>query len=99
MNKALLAFWVLCFALFGCESIQVAGGSSEVGNPKSSIYSGSEKDTSQNQVTGIGFGASGPAIRIQIRKKDVKDSSLASFGFHDSAFISQEDSLNHVDHD
>ena len=69
-GSAQIAGMLACAGLLShCGDIQVAGGTSEVGNPSSAIYAGEKHaDTAVARVTGFGISATGTPI-VVIREK------------------------------
>jgi hypothetical protein len=64
------------FLVLSCESIEIAGGASEIGNPKTIASDQDEEGENEGKVVGIQIGVSGPAVVVIHRKKSSSNDSL-----------------------
>lgn len=93
-----LGLSALCYALFlvlSCESVEIAGGASEIGNPKTVA---GDQDENKGKVVGIQIGVSGPAFVVIHRKKTSSNDSLnpsndSGADRHTTAFNPQDTTL------
>lgn len=70
----LFALFYALFLVLSCESVEIAGGSSEIGNPKTVA---GDQDENKGKVVGIQIGVNGPAVVVIHRKKPISSDSSA----------------------
>jgi hypothetical protein len=72
----LSALFYALFLILSCESVEIAGGASEIGNPKTIASDQDEESENKGKVVGVQIGVSGPAIVVIHRKKPSSNDSL-----------------------
>ena len=73
---------LLAFLAMRCGQIQIAGGSSEIGNPKTGLHGNDGSDSTSVEVTGFGISAQdGLVIFTRKKTNPPRDSSRADTTF------------------
>lgn len=72
----ILALASVACGLCACGQVKIAGGTSEVGNPSSSLLDGEEEGGGDGSVTGFAISAQGSPLKI-IRDKRSQDKDSA----------------------